>query len=113
MTARRRPWPPGKRRLEELVRQATVDAYNESEQRVGLFTMIEDNLAAPFETELLGVAVVVERVELTDAEEIVVSCRRGRRRQRIPILDLPLPAARPAGAEWIEAYRLWARGGTS
>jgi len=29
---------------------------NESEQRCGLFTMIENHLALPFETELLGVA---------------------------------------------------------
>jgi hypothetical protein len=28
--------------------------------------------------------------------------------QAIGILDLPLPAPPPAGAEWIEAYRHWA-----
>jgi hypothetical protein len=30
-------------------------------------------------------------------------------RQAIPILDLPLPTPPPDGAEWIEAYRHWAR----
>ncbi len=53
----------------------------------------------------------VERVDLSEADEIVAVCRRGKSRQRIPILDLPLPVPRPAGAEWIEAYRYWARGG--
>ena len=72
--------------------------------------MLEDNLALPFETEVLGVPVTVERIDLTDADEIVVICRRERRRQTIPILDLPLPMPPPAGAEWIEAYRHWARG---
>jgi hypothetical protein len=38
-------WPPSKRRLRELVEDAVVDAYTESEQRTGLFTMIEDHLA--------------------------------------------------------------------
>ena len=26
------------------------------------------------------------------------------------VLDLPLPRSRPRGAEWIAAYRHWARG---
>lgn len=103
-------WPPSKREIEALVEQATVDAYDESEQRTGFLTMLEDSLALPFETEVLGVAVTVERIDLTEADEIVTICRRGGSRQAIPILDLPLPAPPPAGAEWIEAYRHWARG---
>ena len=88
-----------------------IDAYGDSEQRVGLLTMLEDHLAVPFTTEILGTAVRVERVDLNAADEIVVICRRGKQRQRIPILDLPLPSPPPAGWEWIEAYRHWARGG--
>ena len=103
-------WPPSRARLEELVAEAIVDAYDESEQRMGLFTMIEDNLALPFETDVLGVPVRVERVEFTDANEIVAVCRRGAARQRITVLELPLPKPPPSGAEWIEAYRRWARG---
>lgn len=104
------PWPPTKDRLEKLVEQAIVDAYDESEQRTGFFTMLENDLALPFETEVLGMPVTVERVDLTDAAEIVAICRRGAYRQAIPILDLPLPTPPPPGAEWIEAYRYWARG---
>ncbi len=100
-----------KARLEEMVEEAIVDAYGESEQAVGFFTVIEDNLRMPFETLLLGVAVKVERVELNDREDIVAICRRGRERQAVPILDLPLPSPKPEGWEWIEAYRHWARGG--
>lgn len=40
-----------------------VDAYNESEQRIGLYTMIDENLELPFKTEELGIEVTVERVE--------------------------------------------------
>jgi len=53
----------------------------------------------------------VERIDMNDADEIVAVCRRGRKRQRVPILDLPLPEPRPRGAEWIDAFRRWAKGG--
>ena len=100
-----------KRRLDKLVEEATIDANGESEQRVGFLTMLEEHLAVPFATNILGTPVRVERVDLNDAEEIVAICRRGQQRQKIPILDLPLPSPRPAGWEWIAAYRRWARDG--
>ncbi|HEY2290795.1 MAG TPA: calcium-binding protein [Thermoanaerobaculia bacterium] len=96
--------------LDRLIEEATVDCYDESEQITGFYTMLEENLELPFETQLLGVKVTVERLDLTDAEEIVAVCRRGQDRQAIPILHLPLPASPVRGAEWIEAYRRWARG---
>jgi hypothetical protein len=76
-----------------------------------LFVPWEDNLGLPFEATLLGVSATVERVELNDRDEIVAICRRGRDRQRVPLLDLPLPSTKPSGWEWIEAYRHWRRGG--
>ncbi len=99
-----------KARLDQLVADAIVDCYNDSEQVTGLYTMIEDRLALPFETKILGVPVTIERVDLTDQEQIVAVCRRARVRQIIPILHLPLPSPRPVGAEWIDAYRHWLRG---
>jgi calcium binding protein len=90
-----------------MIEEATVDCYNESEQITGWFTMIEDNLAVPFETMVLGVPVTVERIELNRSEQIVAVCRRGRAQQSLPILDLLLPTLPPGGADWIEAYRQW------
>jgi hypothetical protein len=107
---RRRRWPPGKAKLEALIEEAIVDAYGEPEQRVGFLTMIEDHLDVPFDLEILGATATVERIDMTDDEQIVAVCRRGRSRQMIPVLDLPLPQPPPAGAEWIEAYRRWACG---
>lgn len=89
-----------------MVEDATVDCYNEDEQSTGLYTMIEDNLALPFTTQVLGVEVTVRRVELV-GRRIVAICHRGRERQAIGILDLPLPDPQPDGAEWIAAYRHW------
>jgi hypothetical protein len=74
--------------------------------------MMEEHLAIPFTTQILGTPVRVERVDMNEAEEIVAICRRGQQRQKIPILDLPLPSPPPAGWEWIEAYRHWTRGGS-
>jgi hypothetical protein len=99
-----------KSRLEALVEEATIDAYNEAEQAAGLFTMIEDNLRLPFETELFGFKVTVERVDMTEDDAIVAICKRDSKRQRVSILDLPLPSPPPEGAEWITAYRFWRRG---
>ncbi|OGA50185.1 MAG: hypothetical protein A3G25_04280 [Betaproteobacteria bacterium RIFCSPLOWO2_12_FULL_63_13] len=100
----------GTRQLEELIEEAIVDAYGESEQRVGFLTMLKDKLAFPFEIEILGAPAIVEGVDLNDAEDIVAICRRDKHRQMVPILNLPLPSPRPVGWEWIEAYRRWARG---
>jgi hypothetical protein len=94
-----------------MVDEATVDCYNDSEQATGLFTMIDEHLALPFQTLILGVPVVVTKVDITDRDEIIAICTRGGVKQRIAILDLPLPSRTPAGAEWIAAYRHWMRGG--
>ena len=95
--------------LELLVEEATVDAYGESEQAVGFYTMIENDLELPFNTAVLGAEVTVAGIDLTDDDRIVVVCRRGQTRQRLSILDLPLPEPPPKGWEWIEAYRHWTR----
>ncbi|HJX66492.1 MAG TPA: calcium-binding protein [Polyangia bacterium] len=97
-------------RLDELIAEATVDAYDDSEQITGFHTMFEEHLSMPFKTEVLGVDVIVDRVDITDDERIVAVCVRGKSRQRIPIHELPLPAPPPEGSEWIDAYCRWARG---
>ncbi len=99
-----------KARLAAMIEEATVDCYNESEEVCGWFTMIDENLAVPFEAVVLGVAVTVDRIDMTETDQIVAICLRGRYRQSVPILDLPLPIPPPGGAEWVEAYRLWLRG---
>ena len=87
-----------------------MDAYGEAEQTVGFFTLLEERLKLPFKTEVLGVEVTVERLDITDDEQIVAVCSRGKLQQPVPILDLTLPDPPPEGAECIEAFRRWARG---
>jgi hypothetical protein len=71
--------------------------------------MREEHLDTPFKTEMLGLEVTVEKLDLTDDNQIALICTRGKSSQRIPILDLPLPKPPPNGAEWIDAYRRWGR----
>jgi len=97
-------------RLDALIEEAIVDAYNESEQAVGFHATIEQHLELPFETIVLGMAVTVKKIDVTAGGDIVAVCFRGRERQAIPILELPLPGRPPVGWEWIEAYRRWSRG---
>ena len=77
--------------------------------RIGREILLENDLELPFKTVVLGAEVTVERLDLTDDDRIVVVCQRGQKRQRLSILDLPLPHPPPKGWEWIEAYRHWAR----
>jgi hypothetical protein len=93
--------------LDELAEEAVVDAYGEDEQLAGFFAVIEENLALPFTTMVLGVEVTVEGIDLTDCG-IAAICVRGTHRQLIAICDLPLPAPPPPGSDWITAYGHWA-----
>jgi hypothetical protein len=71
--------------------------------------MIDEHVALPFETTVLGVTVSVRKIDLTTDHEIVAICRRQGHTQAISILDLPMRAPPPDGAEWIAAYRRWRR----
>jgi hypothetical protein len=99
-----------KTKLEALIEEAVVDAYGDDEQKVGLLTMMQEHLALPFSVSILGIEATVEKVDLTRDGRIVAVCQRDGIRQRIEILDLPLPNPAPAGAEWIAAYSHCRRG---
>ena len=93
--------------LNKLIEAATTDAYTESEQVSGFFTLIEDNLVVPFTTRVLGQLVTVTGIDVTESDQIVAICMFANTVQAIPILDLPMPAPLPEGVEWIAAYRRW------
>lgn len=86
------------RKLDKMIEEATVDCYDELEQASGFYTMIEDHLAVPFATQVLGVEVY---------GSLKAVCERNGKRQLIGLIDLQLPKPPPSGAEWIAAYRRW------
>jgi hypothetical protein len=100
---------PSPRRLDALIEEVTVDAYGESEQATAFLTVLEECLALPFGATVLGEAVVLEKIDLSEADELIAVCRRRGKRQKVRLLDLQLPVPRPEGAEWVAAYQRWAR----
>jgi hypothetical protein len=91
-----------------MVENTIMDAHDEAEQRLAFEAMLEEQLAVPFTTNVLGMSVVVEGLDRNEIEDVVAICRRGPHRQLISLIDLPRPSSPPAGWEWIEAYRCWA-----
>ena len=110
MRSRERGSVPSRAALKAMIEEATVDAYDEGEQAVGWECALAEHLDLPFTTTLLGVEVKVQRVELRDDNSIVAICTRGRDRQAIPLIDLPLPGPPPDGWEWIAAYKHFCKG---
>jgi hypothetical protein len=97
--------------LDELIEEATVDCHDEEEQLNGFFSVMEENLALPFMTPILGVDASVASIEMDDSGRIKAVCERDGQQQRIDLLDLPLPSPPPSGVEWIAAYRRWLESG--
>ena len=96
----RKPWgyvEPGEAAW-ELLERAIEGVQNDMKRRMragvepaaemlcqGLFTMIEENLALPFVTKILGMNVSVEKVDLSSHDSIIAICRRGSHRQAIRV----------------------------
>ena len=89
------------RKLDKMIEEATVDCYDELEQASGFYTMIEDHLAIPFTTQVLGVEVSVVGVEMDNDGSLKAVCERNGKRQLIGLIDLELPKSPPSGADWI------------
>jgi hypothetical protein len=106
----RKPSGLSRAQIAEMVEEATVDAHDGAEQATGWYTMFEERLALPFETKVLGVTVTVKRIELRNDDRIVAICTRGKVKQVVELVELPLSSPRPEGAEWIDAYRVWSKG---
>ncbi|MBI5486149.1 MAG: hypothetical protein HY905_02330 [Deltaproteobacteria bacterium] len=64
-------------RIPALIAEATVDAHDESEQAMGFWDALHDELALPFNTKVLGVEVVVQDIGMTDDDQLQGdACRR-------------------------------------
>ena len=91
------PSPISKARLAAMIEEATIDAYGDSEQTTGWYTMLDEHLALPFETKVLGVVVTVARLDLRGEDEIVAICTRGCEQQVAPSSICPYRGPSPLG----------------
>jgi hypothetical protein len=64
-------------RLDALIEEAIVDAYTEAEQAVGFHATIEQHVAVPFETVVLGATVTVKKIDVTVGEKSLRSVTEG------------------------------------
>lgn len=97
--------------LEKLIEEATVDAYNESEQETGFLTMFEEHVVTPFRARVVGEDVEVRSFDVPDSGiGIVAVVKRQGKTYRVRLVELELGDLAPGGVEWIEAYKLWAKG---
>ena len=95
-------------RLRVLIEEATVDCCDESEEHMGLMSMIEENVVCPVKARVIGED--VEIVELRSPEAglgLDAVCRYKDKDYRIDANSLEWPKRKPVGYEWIEAFLLW------
>jgi hypothetical protein len=95
-----------KARLAEMIEQATVDTYGDSEMAASWFTMLDEHVELPFETQVLGIASALRASTFATTGRSSRSARRTRAPGGL-LVDLPLPSPPPGGTEWIDAYRRW------
>ena len=68
-----------RKRLRELIEEATVDCYGEEEELTGLLTMIQDNVACPFHAKVIGEEVTVTGFEWPGhSRSLFAVCRRNK-----------------------------------
>lgn len=97
--------------LQELIEEAIIDAYGEEEQEGAFLVMLEDNLPTPFQALVVGESVEVIGFDRSGGDRgIMAICRRKGRKYRISVSSLEWVGKPLKGAEWIEAYKAWARG---
>ena len=101
----------GKRKdsqIEKLIEEATVDAYCDDEQATGFLTMIQDHLRCPAPARIVGEEVQVLEFDFRKGgSRIFAKCRRMGEVYWVEATCLEWPGKPPAGAEWIDAYRVW------
>lgn len=91
--------------LDALVDEAIVDCYGDDEQLTGLFTKIEDHLAMPFATQMLGVEVSVRHVESVAATIKERAAAAGMSLSAYVARELAGIAARPTNAEIVQRLK--------
>ncbi len=98
-------------KVQAALEEATVDAYDDSEQHTGLLTMIKEELAFPFPARVLGEAVSVVGMELPedDGFGLDLVCERNGKRHRIEARSVALVAPLPKGHLFLAAYLAWKR----
>ena len=97
-----------RKRIDELIEEATVDCYGETEEHTGLLTMIEDNVVCPFRARVIGEEIEVIALEWPESGYgLMAVCERKGKKYRLDITSLEWVKPLPEGIEWVAAYLAW------
>jgi len=94
-------------RIQELIEEAIIDAYDEEEQFMGFFNMIEENVKTPFKAKVIGEEVEVVEITMGETNEFLAVCKRNGKKHTVNLTSLKFCDPLPAGYEWIEAFLEW------
>jgi hypothetical protein len=99
----------GKRDLDALIEEITVDCYGEDEELTGFHTYLEDALEQPVEATVVGVPVTIVGVDCPAGalRGLVARCKRDGGEYEVSLLDVALPRGSEL-ARVLAAYRSWA-----
>ncbi|HEV8166531.1 MAG TPA: calcium-binding protein [Actinomycetota bacterium] len=99
----------GKRDLDALIEEITVDCYGEDEELTGFLAYFEDALERPVEATVVGVPVTIVGVDCPAGalRGLVARCRRGGADYEVSLRDVALPRGSEL-ARILAAYRYWA-----
>jgi hypothetical protein len=83
----------GRRDLDALIEEITVDCYGEDEELTGFLTYLEDALERPVEASVVGVPVTIVGVDCPAGalRGFVARCRRDGAEYEVSLLDVVLP----------------------
>jgi Calcium binding len=99
----------GRRDLDALIEEITVDCYGDEEELTGFLAYLEDALERPVEATVVGVPVTIVGVDCPAGglRGLVARCRRDGADYEVSLLDVVLPRGSEL-ARILAAYRYWA-----
>jgi Calcium binding len=99
----------GKRELDALIEEITVDCYSEDEELSGFLTYLEEALEQPVQVTVMGMPVTLVGVHSADGPlpGLVAHCQRDGDDYPVCLLDVAVPRGTEVGRV-LAAYRHWA-----
>ena len=99
----------GRRELDALIEEITVDCYSEDEELSGFLTYLDEALEHPVEATVMGMPVTLVGVDSADGplQGLVANCQRDGDDYQICLLDVVVPRGSEV-SRVLAAYRHWA-----
>ena len=95
--------------IKDAREEATVDCYDDSEQAMGLFNMVADELQLPTKAVVMGKTVSVTAVQIPpyDSDGLDLVCELDGEEHAMPATHVELLDPLPDGHEFLAAWLDW------